>query len=369
VNRVAVDISFSPSGFSALADLCGGSAPLLSSTAAAEQAILHDKELTYQRRARIPLSQEKMEYSNFTVQNGNLVSNKKGMQVSKAKHNGIAFVNASHADIKTGENPASTVSSKTGFERCRPLKIKFVPESSCQDGRRIPKPRTRGLKKHPDTQVVSKPRKDPGTIVKADPISDGRSVGTPSYYSYSSSNSPSAGSEDCIPKLKFDDWHQGSNVHITVLRTLPAWATISLSSHLSEQNKRLLGFAFAEAPLKKYPFDMYGILTYNPLQTNENYLRVVTDPVLTELITAIGVVYHSIRYGTGHSPEIAGLMGQLCSFTNKRVGVSRKDCIFSFTTVECVTIMALLAVSLVDERNSYVYMYTDKHPTGLSWPF
>ncbi|KAI8280443.1 hypothetical protein K4K56_012257 [Colletotrichum sp. SAR 10_98] len=173
-----------------------------------------------------------MDHFNATVHNGNLVSTRRGLQVSKSKHQGTQFINTSAASGSSHEEP-------TASDPSRPLDQKYKFLSQPKEPRRSVSKRGNSSHNSSDDEKyrvrkarASKKAQEPGFIMET------------------------SAQQGTVEAAIFDDtWR--------IPRSPIPWLA-SWMGNLSEREKCLVQLYLKLAPTKMYPCEQ--ILEYNPVR-------------------------------------------------------------------------------------------------------
>ena len=319
----------------------------------------------------LPGHQQKMDHFNVTIQNGELVSTRRGLRVTKQKHNGISFVNSSFQEVPASQTAASSVD----FSRPMQRRFKFVNKQSggaAAAGSWVG-PSTSKFKVKDDDDVAkqTKGRQPPASkkaVARRTEDRASRSTLTPAVASpafsvsnswlaetirmtkdlshLSSSASSSAASDSTfggaasqgMPSLYAAEPYEIAPGNI--IPSLPVWTTHILPAYLSDENRKLFHAYFSLIPKKMYPFE--DILSYNPSRSRDFYHMVVGDMAALHCVLMCGSVFESIARGAKDSKELAWHVSKVCSLINQKLDKDRRR--VEPITLECITTLALMGV-------------------------
>jgi hypothetical protein len=186
-----------------------------------------------------------MDHFNATVLDGNMVSTRRGFQVTKHKHNGIAFVNSS---VRDGKPKISR--SKQNYSIPVAGEITFV--TSGDDGRKQAQP----IRRARITKDMDKP-KGPKSIRTSILAKEEERRLSWSTASSSSASTPPSTYGSAAEELNYRDGQRWENCVSS--KSLPAWASYKIPGSPSDSSKRLLFMTLAFVPDKSCPFDEDGL--------------------------------------------------------------------------------------------------------------
>ncbi len=280
-----------------------------------------------------------MDHYNVTVQrDGALVATRRGMQVSKQKYHGISFVNASCPQSAPGARPPANGP---------PLDFSKPPQQQ-QRWRFVTKdkePRRPTGKPRPNKPAKTSPPRAPVAPVPA---------------------------PACKPESDEDEQQKrgqsrgGALAFYTVAADagglppqLPVWASFRLP--LVEKEQQLFHNFFNLVPKKMYPYE--DILTYNPTRSRDFFWMVVQDEAAINCVLMCNSMFRSVLSGRTMSEELAYYVSKVCAIINRQLDGQPKK--ISSITLECITTLALMAVSLLRFRPP---PFPTSDPTPFSHP-
>ncbi|KAF4875958.1 hypothetical protein CGCSCA1_v005038 [Colletotrichum siamense] len=242
-----------------------------------------------------------MDHFNATVHNGNLVSTRRGLQVSKSKHQGTQFINTSAASGSSHEEP-------TASDPSRPLDQKYKFLSQPKEHRRsVPK---RGNSSHNSSDDekyrvhkarASKKAQEPGFVMET------------------------SAQQGTVEAAIFDDtWR--------IPRSPIPWLA-SWMGNLSEREKCLVQLYLKLAPTKMYPCEQ--ILEYNPVRGSSFIERIKSSETSLNVVLMTACYAEMFLQGEWSSPELLYHVSKVCSLVNDRLSDrTKRD--FDQGMLECV---------------------------------
>ncbi|KAF6805853.1 hypothetical protein CSOJ01_09209 [Colletotrichum sojae] len=245
-----------------------------------------------------------MDHFNATVLNGHLVSTRRGLQVSKSKHQGTQFINSSAASDDTSSQDEPSADARPGEQR---FKFLNQPKESIKTGTR-----RKGQGSQEDEKRRKSPKKDK----------------EPVFVWEAPKHGPSSGRS---PASKFSD------VPSRDYCTIP-WFS-SWMGNLSENEKRLVQLYLRLYPTKMYPYEQ--ILEYNPVRSPAFLERIKSSEAsLTCIIMGASYAETSLK-GEWTSPDLLYYVSRVCSLVNERLSDRTMKRAFDSGILECVAAMAI----------------------------
>ncbi|EFX00228.1 RNA polymerase 2 transcription elongation factor [Grosmannia clavigera kw1407] len=320
---------------------------------------------------------ESMDHFNVTVQkNGTLVSTRRGLQVSKHKHNGISFVNASGPAVSSTAGDSSSVD--VGRSSRAADGVRVVDGGSKSGVAQAPKPTPTSTSKpkmlahrwkfvtKPVKAAAGERKRDGGRQAETETETE---TATPSQAPFPSqmqtafSASTSSKRTRKQPQPRTSKGTRASrrsssssniintNIAPTIL-SMPAWTC--RIPQLDEAQQRAFYQSLQLVPRKIYPFE--DLLQYNPARSSEFYAMVVRDPAAVRCVLLCGAMFRAVLGGGGDSGELAGEVAHVCAIVSEQLAqwtaaTSVNTPTSSNTpttqtpppsTLECITTLALM---------------------------
>ncbi|KAF5514523.1 hypothetical protein CGCF413_v001462 [Colletotrichum fructicola] len=242
-----------------------------------------------------------MDHFNATVHNGNLVSTRRGLQVSKSKHQGTQFINTSAASDSSREEPNASDSS-------RPLDQKYKFLGQQKEPRRSVSKRGKSSHNSSDDEKyrvrkarASKKAQEPGFVMET------------------------SAQQGTVEAAVFDDtWR--------IPRSPIPWL-VSWMGNLSEREKCLVQLYLKLAPTKMYPCEQ--ILEYNPVRGSAFIERIKSSETSLNAVLMTACYAEMFLQGEWSSPELLYHVSKVCSLVNDRLSDrTKRD--FDQGMLECV---------------------------------
>ncbi|KAI8303374.1 hypothetical protein K4K61_007088 [Colletotrichum sp. SAR11_59] len=211
-----------------------------------------------------------MDHFNATVHNGNLVSTRRGLQVSKSKHQGTQFINTSAASDSSHEEP-------TAADPSRSLDQKYKFLSQPKEPRRNVSKRSKSSHNSSDDEKyrVRKARAS-------------KKVQEPVFVRETSEQ------QGAVEAAIFDDtWR--------IPRSPIPWLA-SWMGNLSEREKCLVQLYLKLAPTKMYPCEQ--ILEYNPVRGSAFIERIKSSETSLNAVLMTACYAEMFLQGEWSSPEL-----------------------------------------------------------------
>ncbi|KAI8315023.1 hypothetical protein K4K59_002011 [Colletotrichum sp. SAR11_240] len=211
-----------------------------------------------------------MDHFNATVHNGNLVSTRRGLQVSKSKHQGTQFINTSAASGSSHEEP-------TASDPSRPLDQKYKFLSQPKEPRRSVSKRGNSSHNSSDDEKyrvrkarASKKAQEPGFVMET------------------------SAQQGTVEAAIYDDtWR--------IPRSPIPWLA-SWMGNLSEREKCLVQLYLKLAPTKMYPCEQ--ILEYNPVRGSAFIERIKSSETSLNAVLMTACYAEMFLQGEWSSPEL-----------------------------------------------------------------
>jgi len=293
-----------------------------------------------------------MDHFNVTVQNGAMIATRRGLQVSKQKHNGMSFVNT-YSRNSDAEPAASGSSGTLSVDLSRPSQRTFRFVERQKDIRRDP---GRSKPKEPQNSedegkstTASKGKKQFRRRGPERRIADGSdSSGAPLSVS-----SPEVVSPESLSMVQSEaqSTYSADCASLPIIPSLPTWTTNVLPPWMTEDNRRIFHSHFALVPTKMYPFE--DVLSHNPARSRLFYDMVVADLAALHCVLMCGALFKAVAAsggGDGESRDMAYHISRVCAVVNAHLTEGQGKRIPSIT-LECITTLALVGVSLILEHH------------------
>ncbi|KAF5516433.1 hypothetical protein CGCS363_v001403 [Colletotrichum siamense] len=271
-----------------------------------------------------------MDHFNATVHNGNLVSTRRGLQVSRSKHQGTQFINTSAASGSSHEEP-------TASDPSRPLDQKYKFLSQPKEPRRSVSKRGNSSHNSSDDEKyrvrkarASKKAQEPGFVMET------------------------SAQQGTVEAAIFDDtWR--------IPRSPIPWLA-SWMGNLSEREKCLVQLYLKLAPTKMYPCEQ--ILEYNPVRGSAFIERIKSSETSLNAVLMTACYAEMFSQGEWSSPELLYHVSKVCSLVNDRLSDrTKRD--FDQGMLECVAQLAITGWNVGRYDHWKVHMQGLKHMIEL----
>ncbi|KAK1856115.1 hypothetical protein CCHR01_01180 [Colletotrichum chrysophilum] len=271
-----------------------------------------------------------MDHFNATVHNGNLVSTRRGLQVSKSKHQGTQFINTSAASDSSREEPNASDSSRSLDQKYKFLSQQKEPRRSVSKRGKSSHNSSDDEKYRVRKARASKKAQEPGFVMETS-----AQLGT-------------------VEAAIFDDtWR--------IPRSPIPWLA-SWMGNLSEREKCLVQLYLKLAPTKMYPCEQ--ILEYNPVRGSAFIERIKSSETSLNAVLMTACYAEMFLQGEWSSPELLYHVSKVCSLVNDRLSDrTKRD--FDQGMLECVAQLAITGWNVGRYDHWKVHMQGLKHMIEL----
>lgn len=288
-----------------------------------------------------------MDHFNATVHNGALVSTRRGMHISKTKHQGTRFVNTFAAPATS--TPSSRSSSAGPSSR-------GVLGAHGQDGTsQFRVAGGRQQQKRPQQERKFKFVDKPNEKVKGAPR--GRPRKSPTSASTPSSGEES--SEDFVTRSHLDLPNTDANPTLPISSEqifatydpistyMPKeWKSYQVQHGQTEPSQKLIHMYLQQVPQQLYPCD--ELLTYNPVRDPRMFNAVNGDIFSMEGMTMMATLMETILKGDTSFGDLDPYLNRVCGMLSERLMMEISD--IDLAVLDCISTMAICSVSLRIER-------------------
>ncbi|KAM0284416.1 hypothetical protein ACHAQH_001992 [Verticillium albo-atrum] len=261
-------------------------------------------------------------FNNCTVEDGALVTMRRGFQVSKAKHNGISFVNviagSEQAPKKTSESQLRRGTELTNLSQPLERRFRFVNKhQEPRAPRVIPRPKGAPQVLHTEKAEKHKPLKAKSNVPRA--VSG--HVGPVYLYNTTSSSSEDAESlNKALDEFK-QSYQSAPYLSMTSWRA-EVWATHNYSVPMSVSKQKLLHVYMRFIPFKMYPLE--SILSHNPTRSPKFFERLQVTPNSLVSVTVAGSLVEAVLTGQRCSDAMLEQESYACGVVNGELQKSTK---------------------------------------------
>lgn len=272
-----------------------------------------------------------------------MVATRRGFQVTKQKHQGLAFVNTSAQQPQVSSRSSKKSAANSLPVHSGPLIFITNEEDEKKHNARIRKART----PKPRSQTVSRePSLCPRTPNARSRTTRLRSPSSVSTVSPRQSSRGSFSSTDDASETSTD---RSSNPDTDQYPTsLPAWARYKQPQSIHESYRKLLFMCHAFPPTNT------GYLANTDGSSSslspENFICTAQDPTAIHCGITLGTLYDTVHAGNRASPYLETLTLQLCSIINRRLNNGEQASESRKKTIHAVATLAILAVSHPHDR-------------------
>lgn len=277
-----------------------------------------------------------MDHFNSTVFNGTVVSTRRGFTVTKQKHKGLSFVNASVQDTKTRPKPQAT---KADNILPPAATITFVTSQGERKTGTVGQLKTtvtnKGFRNSPKSDIS---RRRPKAQARRRSCSNSTSAST---------NSPAA--SDIVLSNAPDGWETGKERNI-LSKPLPAWALYQRPKSALEFARRLTFMAYALAPSKPYALDEFQLTGPKGSLKLPEELWFEKDPTSIHCATTLGVLYDTLASGRQETRGLSKLTSQLLRVITRKLDADEQNKTTNSVTIHGVSALAIIAVSMPEDE-------------------
>ncbi|KAK7943451.1 uncharacterized protein PG986_012564 [Apiospora aurea] len=270
-----------------------------------------------------------MDHFNSTVFNGTVVSTRRGFTVTKQKHKGLSFVNASIQDADTRSKPQTT--TKTANVLPPAATITFVTNQGEGKKGTAGQLKTTAASKG----VRSSPKSD---ISKRRPKTQTRRRSCSS--STSASTHSSLASDIALRNIP--DGHETGKGSNPLSKPLPPWASYKRPLSPLDFVRRLRFMAYALTPCKAYTLNEFRLSGEGSLSVPEE-LWLEKDPTSIHCATTLGVLYDTLASGKREAERLSSLSSQLVWVINRKLNAAEQTRTANNVTIHGVSALAIIA--------------------------
>ncbi|CRK20206.1 hypothetical protein BN1723_012074 [Verticillium longisporum] len=293
-------------------------------------------------------------FNNCTIEGGALVTTRRGLQVSKAKHNGISFVNIIAGPEQASEEaPQTQLSRRTDLvDLSQPLerRFKFVTKNQEPRKPRVFQPKKTTRATQIDSNKKSKPKKAQTNAPRilssqAGPI-----------YLYD----PALASSEEVESLdraleEFQHCYQSTPFLSTTSWRAEVWATHNYSVPMSVTKQKLLHLYMRFIPFKMYPLEC--ILSHNPTRSPKFFERLQVTPNSLVSVIVAGSLVEAVLKGERCSDDMLEQESYACGVVNGELRkIARLRGQEAHGIMECICSMAVGSAHLGRHDHWHMHM-------------
>lgn len=276
-----------------------------------------------------------MDHFNATVKDGKLVNTRRGLQVSKQKHNGLSFVNAYPQETSRPSSPAHRGPRP-------PQRQPGLTETDGEAARGAPNPQQREDVGHLEfsfvTHTVQGPKRRRKGTQKEPLLASPRGNLSPRLAPASAEDGttqPSLVGEDA------NALQRGPSPGRSVTHP-PASVAGDADAYLSEASRKLFDRHFAHLPRNMYPYE--DMLAFNPARGGDFYAVVTGDIAAFHCVLMCGTITEAVINSETDPNDFAYHISKICALLNQRLSHNYAA---DVVTLHCIATLAWMGVSVV----------------------
>lgn len=274
---------------------------------------------------------EAMDHFNATIQGGKLVKTRRGLQVSRQKHNGLSFVNASPQEKANDSGAQGTTSTSASAQH----EIRFVEDGSESQSEGSSQRDIEYLGPSVVGQLTKRRRKAIRRSKSPTPSGPGTS--------FRSSPAPFEGQNAQVEDRKT---HRSALQIISLAVNSPAAGvsgdtTPDFESALSEHDQAMLDRCLDLNPSVMYPYE--DILAHNPARESDFRAMVLEDRAALHCTLMWGSIARAIS-ARSEPRDLAHHISNICAILNQKLSQSHA---VGAVTMHCIATLACVGVCAV----------------------
>ncbi|KAF4460440.1 hypothetical protein FALBO_12779 [Fusarium albosuccineum] len=269
--------------------------------------------------------------------NGRAAKSRRGLLLSRDKHRGISFVNATVATTKRraqGSQPVSgvkVVSAKipTAHESPKTMTEEDLKRAQQGKNKRLA-PRIesngKGMQKSPK-HSCSVPYQTVADFAPAGPF----------LFSFEIIEAWYKGNEE----------ENRSRLSPPTSSALPDWTLHGLPVEISDEGRRCFHAYLFSCPIRHYPFEQLHIVSWQPLAWDQTrFERLMLEPLALRCTLTMGALFLLLKSGKREGAGFAMHSARLCALVNKLLDDKHQNWDKSVVLIQSVASLALLATFL-----------------------
>ncbi|KAK8131267.1 hypothetical protein PG984_007705 [Apiospora sp. TS-2023a] len=270
-----------------------------------------------------------MDHFNSTVFNGTVVSTRRGFTVTKQKHKGLSFVNASVQDTETRPKPQA----RKAFSVLPSVAtVTFVTNQGEGKKGKTGQLRTTGTNRG----VRNSPKSD---ISRRHPKAQARRRSCSS--STSASTHSSAASDIILSHAP--NGLENDKERNPLSKPLPAWASYKRPRSAFDFARRLNFMAYALAPSQSSALDECQLACLEGSLKLPEELWLEKDPTSIHCATTLGALYDTLASGGQETKGLSKLTSQLWSVIKRKLNAAEQNKTTNSVTIHGVCALAIIA--------------------------
>ncbi|KAH7254883.1 hypothetical protein B0J15DRAFT_35448 [Fusarium solani] len=264
---------------------------------------------------------------------GPVTKTRRGLRVTREKHQGISFVNATTA-AKVPENSHLPIT-----------KLKFVLEKR-QKPRQAPRLVTEADLSR--VQGGENRRIAPRTSSRSQDkdVSEKRYSMIP----YQSVASRIPKESRSFPLVKA--WRQLNEAGTGYVPspsgiTLPDWVLHGLPAEIPDEGRKCFHAYLFSCPIRHYPFEQLQVVSWQPLSMDQSrFERLMLEPLMLNCTLTMGALFLLLKSGTRESAGFSMHSAKLCALVNKLLGDKKQTISKTVVVIQSIASLAILATFL-----------------------
>ncbi|RSL54885.1 hypothetical protein CEP51_014634 [Fusarium floridanum] len=264
---------------------------------------------------------------------GPVTKTRRGLRVTREKHQGISFVNA------------TTVAKVSGNSNINATKLKFVLEKR-QKPRQTARPVT-------DDDL----RRVQGGENRRIAPRTGSSDHDRDASEESCSAIPYQSVASRIPKesLSFPltkAWRQLNEADTRYVPspsgiTLPDWVLHGLPAEIPDEGRKCFHAYLFSCPIRHYPFEQLQVVSWQPLSMDQSrFERLMLEPLMLNCTLTMGALFLLLKSGTREPAGFSMHSAKLCALVNKLLGDQKQTISKTVVVIQSIASLAILATFL-----------------------
>ncbi|EEU37074.1 uncharacterized protein NECHADRAFT_86630 [Fusarium vanettenii 77-13-4] len=264
---------------------------------------------------------------------GSVTKTRRGLRVTREKHQGISFVNA------------TTVAKVTENAHFPTTKLKFVPEKR-QNPRQAPR-----LVTDDDLERVQG-GENRRIAPRADSDNQGRDAAKDTYSAIPYQSVASRVPRESLSFPLIKAWRQLNEAGTCYVPspsgiTLPDWALHGLPAEIPDEGRKCFHAYLFSCPLRHYPFEQLQVVSWQPLSMDQSrFERLMLEPLMLNCTMTMGALFLLLKSGTRELAGFSMHSAKLCALVNKLLGDKEQTISKMVVIIQSIASLAILATFL-----------------------
>ncbi|KAI8652516.1 hypothetical protein NCS57_01315800 [Fusarium keratoplasticum] len=265
--------------------------------------------------------------------NGAVTKTRRGLRVTREKHQGTSFVNA------------TTVARVTGNSHLPSTKIKFVLEKP-QKPRQAPRPVTEADLSR--VQGGENRRIAPRTSSR----NQDKDVSEKPYSTIPYQSVASRVSKESLSFPLTKAWRQLNEAGACYIPSpsgipLPDWVLHGLPAEIPDEGRKCFHAYLFSCPIRHYPFEQLQVVSWQPLSMDQSrFERLMLEPLMLNCTLTMGALFLLLKSGTRESAGFSMHSAKLCALVNKLLGDEKQTIGKTVVVIQSIASLAILATFL-----------------------